>query len=61
MAMTKEFIENNLKNKSPEERREIARKGAEARARKKNERMALQKCMRTLLNQNVTNEKQKQI
>lgn len=61
MAMTKEFIENNLKNKSPEERREIARKGAEARARKKNERMALQKCMRTLLKLNVTNEKQKQL
>lgn len=61
MAMTKEFIENNLKNKSPEERRAIAQKGVEARAKKKNERMALQKCMRTLLNLNVTNEKQKQL
>ena len=61
MAMTKEFIENNLKNKSPEERRAIAQKGVEARAKKKNERMALQKCMLTLLNLNVTNEKQKQL
>lgn len=61
MAMTKEFIENNLKNKSPEERRAIAQKGVEARAKKKSERMALQKCMRTLLNLNVTNEKQKQL
>lgn len=59
--MTKEFIENNLKNKSPEERRAIAQKGVEARAKKKNERMALQKCMRTLLQLNVTNEKQKQL
>lgn len=61
MAMTKEFIENNLKNKSPEERRAIAQKGVEARAKKKNERMALQKCMRTLLQLNVTNDKQKQL
>lgn len=50
----------NLRDRTPEERREIARKGAEARAKKKRETMELQKCMRTLLTMPISRSKDKQ-
>ena len=50
----------NLRDRTPEERRAIAKKGAEARARKKRETMELQKCMRTLLTMPISRGKEKQ-
>ena len=51
----------NFKNLSKEQMREITRKSAEARRRKRDEKMALQKSLKGLLSMDVTNKKQKQI
>lgn len=47
-------------DRTPEERSAIARKGAEARAKKKRETMALQKCMHTLLMMPISKNRDKQ-
>jgi hypothetical protein len=51
----------NLKDRTPEERREIALKGVEARRKKKEQNMALQNCMRQLLEMKTNKDKQKQV
>lgn len=51
----------NFKNLSKEQMREITRKSAEARRRKRDEKMALQKSLKGLLSMDITNKKQKQI
>ena len=51
----------NFKNLSKEQMREITRKSAEARRRKREEKMALQKSLKGLLSMDITNKKQKQI
>lgn len=50
-----------LQNRTPEERSRIAKMGVEARQRKKDEKMQLQKCMRELLNLEVNNPKSKEV
>ena len=57
-----EAIERNqFQNLSPEERRRIAKLGVEARRKKKQEKMFLQKCMRELLGMRISNRRQKEI
>lgn len=51
----------NLADRPPEERRRIAKLGAQARIRKKAEKMQLQKCMRELLDMPTNKPKQKQL
>ena len=51
----------NLKDRTPEERREIALKGVEASRKKKEQNMALQNCMRQLLEMKTNKDKQKQV
>ena len=51
----------NFKNLSKEQMREITRKSAEARRRKRDERIDLQKTLKGLLSMDITNKKQKQI
>lgn len=51
----------NLKDRTPEERREIALKGVEARRKKKEQNMALQNCMRQLLEMKTNSDKKKQV
>lgn len=51
----------SLADRSPEERRRIARMGQEAYRKKKEENMQLQKCMRALLGMRVSGDKQKQL
>lgn len=51
----------NFKNLSKEQMREITRKSVEARRRKRDEKMALQKSLKGLLSMDITNKKQKQI
>lgn len=50
-----------LQNLPPERRREIAKMGAEARKKKKEENMALQRVLRELLNMRISSQKQKQV
>ena len=50
-----------LSERSPEERREIAMKGVEARKKKKEEKMVLQNCMRQLLEMKTNSDKKKQV
>lgn len=59
---TKKREENlvNLRDRTKEERHEIAMKGVAARKKKKQESMALQKCMRELLRMPISNNKKKQ-
>lgn len=60
--MAHEYVkEHNLSHRPVEERRMIARKSAEVRKRKKYEKMALQKCMSTLLSNQVVSSKEKEI
>lgn len=51
----------NLKNRTPEERKAFAKKGAETRRKNKEEKLALQKVMRALLSMRVSSDKQKQV
>ena len=51
----------NMKDRTPEERHEIAMKGVEARRKKKERNMALQNCMRQLLEMKTNSDKKKQI
>ncbi len=50
-----------MKDRTPEERHEIAMKGVEARRKKKERNMALQNCMRQLLEMKTNSDKKKQI
>lgn len=58
-AGTKNLIP--LNQRTPEERSAIAKKSVEARRKKKEETLALQKCMRTLLTMRTNSDKQKQV
>ena len=60
---TKYISENliPLSERSPEERKRIARMAVEARKRKREQRMALQNCMRSLLEMKTNSDKKKQI
>lgn len=51
----------NLRDRTPEERSAIGRKGAEARKKKQQEKMQLQKCMRALLTMKTKKPKQMQL
>lgn len=51
----------NLKDRTPEERHAIAMKGVEAKRKKKERNMALQNCMRQLLEMKTNSDKKKQI
>jgi hypothetical protein len=51
----------NLKNRTPEERKAFAKKAAETKKKNKQEKLALQKVMRTLLSMRVSSDKQKQV
>lgn len=51
----------NMRDRTPEERHEIAMKGVEARRKKKERNMALQNCMRQLLEMKTNSDKKKQI
>lgn len=51
----------NMRDRTPEERHEIAMKGVEARRKKKERNMALQNCMRQLLEMKTSSDKKKQI
>lgn len=51
----------NLKNRTPEERKAFAKKAAETKRKNKQEKLALQKVMRTLLSMRVSSDKQKQV
>lgn len=53
------FKTDNLSKRPLEERRMIARKSAEARTKKKYEKMALQRCMSALLENGVVGEESK--
>lgn len=50
----------NLRNRTEEERKEISRKGVEARRRKKAQRMELQNIMEALLSSKTNSNKEKQ-
>lgn len=50
-----------LSQRTPEERRKIAMKGVEARKKKKEQKMALQDCMRQLLEMETNSDKKKQV
>lgn len=50
-----------LQDRTVEERKRIAQMGVEARRKKKEEKMALQKCMRTILGLKPNSTKKKQI
>ena len=50
-----------LNQRSEEEKMRIIRKGVETRKKKREERLALQKTMRTLLSMEVNNKKQREI
>lgn len=51
----------SLGDRTPEERHEISMMGVEARRKKKEQNMALQNCMRQLLEMKTNKDKQKQI
>lgn len=51
----------NLRDRSPEERRRIARMGNEAKKKKREQNMILQNTMRQLLTMKVSSNKQKEI
>lgn len=51
----------NLADRPPEERKRISQMGVEAKKKKKEQNMALQNCMRQLLQMKTNNEKKKQI
>lgn len=58
------YVEGNLvslADRTPEERRRIAMMGVEARKKKKEQNMALQNCMRQLLEMKTNKDKQKQV
>lgn len=60
--MQGEYVRNhNLSHRPLEERKMIARKSAEVRARKKYEKMALQKCMSTLLSNRVVGKEERKV
>lgn len=50
-----------LNKRSPEERKRIAMMGVEARRKKKEQNMALQNCMRQLLEMKTNSDKKKQV
>lgn len=50
-----------LNQRTPEERSRIAKMGVEARRKKKMEKMALQNCMRSLLEMKTNSDKKKQV
>lgn len=50
-----------LNRRSPEERKRIAMMGVEARRKKKEQNMALQNCMRQLLEMKTNSDKKKQV
>lgn len=50
-----------LDKRTPEERTRIAKMGVEARLKKKQQKMALQNCMKELLNMRVSSNKQKEL
>lgn len=50
-----------LQNRTKEERTAIAKKAVETKRRKKEEKMQLQKCMRTLLSMRTHSEKQNEV
>lgn len=50
-----------LNQRSPEERKEIAKKSVESRKRKRNEKMALQLCLRNLLDMKTHSTKAKNL
>ena len=56
-----ELDKYNFKNLTPEQRKEISRKGVEARKKKKEQTMLLQNCMWALLNMNVSSNQSKEI
>ena len=62
-GQTPESFKNlvSLKDRTLEERKEISRKGVEARKKKKEQNMALQNCMRQLLEMKKNSDKKKQI
>lgn len=51
----------NLKERSLEERKRISRMGVEARRKNKEEKLQLQKCMKTLLEMKTNSDKSKQV
>lgn len=51
----------NLKDRPEEERKRIAMMGVEARKKKKEQNMALQNCMRQLLEMKTNSDKKKQV
>ena len=59
----KEASENliPLSERSPEERKRISRMGVEAKRKKKEQNMALQNCMRQLLEMKTNSDKKKQV
>ena len=59
----KEASENliPLNERTPEERKRIAMMGVEARKKKKEQNMALQNCMRQLLEMKTNSDKKKQV
>lgn len=50
-----------LSERTPEERKRITRLAVEAKKKKRDEKMALQQCMKALLTMKITTEKQKQV
>lgn len=50
-----------LSERSEEEKKRIVQLGVEARKKKRDEKMALQQCMKALLTMDITTEKQKQV
>ena len=59
----KEASENliPMNQRTPEERKRISRMGVEARRKKKEQNMALQNCMRQLLEMKTNSDKKKQV
>lgn len=55
------ILGKQLQDRPLEERKRISQMGVEARRKKKEEKMALQKCMRTILSIRPNSEKKKQI
>lgn len=56
-----QFQAKGLASRTPEERRMISQMGAEARKKKKEERMVLQNCMRSLLSMKTNSNQKKEV
>lgn len=56
-----QFQAKGLASRTPEERKKISQMGIEAKRKKSEERMALQKCLKSLLGMQTNKEKQKEV